>query len=59
MFVRIFLILYVIPLMALSAISMIFGKTKYLKQLWIGFTLIILSLIVLAKMLFSILGLIE
>ena len=58
-FVRIFLLLYVVPLMLISALTFIFGKVKWIKYVWIYGTLAVLTVIVAIKILFSILSLIE
>lgn len=58
-FIRVFLILYVIPLMLISALSCIFGKVDIIKYVWIYGTLAILALIVALKIIFSIISLVE
>ena len=56
---RIILILYVLPLMILSALALVFKKVDLVKYVWIYGTLAILLLIVAVKILFSVVGLIE
>lgn len=59
LYFRIILILYVLPLMILSALALIFKKVDWIKYVWIYGTLAILLIIVGVKVLFSIVGLIE
>ena len=59
LYFRIILILYVLPLMILSALALIFKKVDCIKYVWIYGTLAILLIIVGVKVLFSIVGLIE
>lgn len=58
-FIRILLILYIIPLMLITAFAYIFGKTEIVQKIWIYGTLIILALIVFLKIIFSLISLIE
>ena len=58
-FFRIFLILYVVPLMLISALTFIFGKVNWIKYIWIYGTLAILALIIVLKLLFSLISLVE
>ena len=58
-FVRIFLLLYVVPLMLISALTFIFGKVQWVKYVWIYGTLAVLTVIVAIKILFSIISLVE
>ena len=58
-FARIFLLLYVVPLMLISALTFIFGKVKWVKSIWIYGTLFILVLIITIKLAFSIISLVE
>jgi hypothetical protein len=59
LYFRIILILYVLPLMILSALALVFKKVDWVKYVWIYGTLAILLLIVAVKILFSVVGLIE
>lgn len=56
---RIILILYILPLMALSALALMFKKTDWIKYAWIYGTLFVLIIIIFAKILFSVVGLFE
>ena len=58
-FARIFLLLYVVPLMLISALTFIFGKVNWIKYVWIYGTLFVLALIIVIKLAFSILSLVE
>lgn len=58
-FFRIFLILYVVPLMLISALTFIFGKVNWIKYVWIYGTLAILALIIVLKLVFSLISLVE
>ena len=58
-FFRIFLILYVVPLMLISALTFIFGKVNWVKYIWIYGTLAILALIIVLKLVFSLISLVE
>lgn len=58
-FIRILLILYVVPLMLITAFAYIFGKTEIVQKIWIYGTLIILALIVFLKIIFSLISLVE
>ena len=58
-FIRIFLLLYVVPLMIISALTCIFGKVEWVKHVWIYGTLTILVLIVIVKIIFSLISFIE
>jgi len=58
-FIRILLILYVVPLMLITAFAYIFGKTEIVQKIWIYGTLIILALIVFLKIVFSLISLVE
>ena len=59
LYLRIILLLYVFPLMLISAFTFIFGKSKWIKWVWIYGTLVILVMIILVKLLFSLIGLVE
>lgn len=59
MIFRIIMFLYILPLMAVSAIFLIFQKSNFIKYLWLYSTLAILFLIIFAKAIFAIIGLIE
>lgn len=59
MILRIILILYIFPLMFLSAISMLFKKVNWVKYIWLYGTFGILLLIIFVKFLFSIAGIFE
>lgn len=59
LYFRIILILYILPLMILSALALIFKKVDWIKYVWIYGTLAILLIIVGVKILFSVVGLIE
>jgi len=56
---RVILILYIIPLMTLSALVLIFKKVDWVKYVWIYGTLMILFIIIFVKFLFSVIGLFE
>lgn len=58
-FIRILLILYVVPLMLITAFAYIFGKTEIVQKIWVYGTLIILALIVFLKIIFSLISLVE
>lgn len=58
-FIRILLILYVVPLMLLTAFAYIFGKAEIAQKIWVYGTLIILALIVILKIIFSLISLVE
>lgn len=59
LYFRIILILYVLPLMILSALALVFKKVDWVKYVWIYGTLAILLVIVGVKIIFSVVGLIE
>ena len=59
LYFRIILILYILPLMILSALALIFKKVNWIKYVWLYGTLAILLTIIGVKFLFSIVGLIE
>ena len=59
LYFRIILILYILPLMALSAIALVFKKATWVKYVWLYGTIAILLVIVCIKFLFSVIGLIE
>lgn len=59
LYFRIILILYILPLMILSALALIFKKVDWIKYVWIYGTLAILLIIIGVKILFSVVGLIE
>lgn len=59
MILRVFLILYVLPLMAISSIALIFKKAEWVKWIWVYGTFAILLAIVFVKLIFSIIGLVE
>ena len=59
LYFRIILILYILPLMCLSALALIFKKVNWVKYVWLYGTVAILLVIVGVKLLFSIVGLIE
>ncbi len=58
LYFRIFLILYVLPLMFLTMIALLFDKSEWVKYVWIYGTFAILVIIIAVKILFAILGLI-
>ena len=58
-FFRVFLILYILPLMLISAITLIFGKVNWVKYIWIYGTLAILLAIICIKIIFSLISLAE
>ena len=58
-YLRIILLLYVFPLMLISAFSCIFGKTEWIKYVWLYGTLVVILMIILVKVLFSLVGLVE
>ena len=59
LFIRIVLLLYVIPLMLMTALTCIFGKIEWIKYVWIYGTLAILTIIIAVKMIFCIISFIE
>lgn len=59
MVVRIILLLYILPLILISAFSLVFGKSEWLKKIWVYGTFIILGLVIVAKMLFSLMSFME
>ena len=58
-YLRIILLLYVFPLMLISAFTFIFGKAEWVKWVWIYGTLVVILMIILVKILFSLIGLVE
>ena len=56
---RLFLFLYIIPMLIITGWSLISGKHEFFKKAWIYSVLLILIIIVLFKIIFSILGIIE
>lgn len=58
-YLRIILLLYVFPLMLISAFTFIFGKTEWIKYVWLYGTLAVILMIIVVKILFSLVGLVE
>lgn len=58
LYFRIFLILYVLPLMFLTMIVLLFDKAQWVKYVWVYGTFAILLIIIAVKILFAVLGLI-
>lgn len=58
-YLRIFMLFYIIPLLIIEAIFFLYGKKEFLWNVWIAFTVAIVTLLLLAKLLFAFIGLIE
>ena len=57
LYFRIFLILYILPLMFLTMLALLFDKLEWIRYVWLYGTFAILLVIILVKILFCILSL--
>ena len=59
LYFRIILILYILPLMFLTTLALLFKKPEWVRYVWLYGTFAILLIVILIKILFSVVGIIE